>query len=150
MRYLDFDNVRAVAQACNAYVDTPICSKEGKYRMLKSDVMWKLSDGTTLTIEAGMWWDENSIPWALQWAFPKSGIYAVPALIHDALYFDTTTSQKFADNEFRMIMEAMHIKPSQVKFRFLAVRLFGGIYWRKNLKNPGSLTIHNRKFITIK
>lgn len=144
------ENVISKAKTNGVYMDSPCYSKDGKFRMLKSNVKFLLSNDKVLQIKKGMYWDENSIPWIFQWAFPKSGIYAIPALIHDALYFDTTTSQEFADMEFKYWMEALGISKFQCKVRYLMVRLFGWKWWNKNLKNPGERCKHNRKLIIIK
>jgi hypothetical protein len=142
-------NIINAAKKCEVYSDAPMYNRKGAYRMLKSDVAFRLSNGAILSIKAGMYWDENSIPYIFQWAFPKSGMYAVPALVHDALYFDTGTSQRFADNEFKYWMQAMGCSKQQIWFRYWAVRLFGGGYWRKNKKNPRLRCLHNRELITI-
>lgn len=102
-----------------------------------------------LLLQEGVYWDENSIPYLLQWAFPKSGMYAVAALIHDALYFETATDRRFADVEFKIWMQALGVSKRQVWFRYWAVRLAGWIYWNKNVSNPRERCIHNRKLIKI-
>jgi hypothetical protein len=117
--------------------------------MLKSSVAFMLSNGRALAIRPGFYWDENSIPYVFQWAFPKSGMYAIPALVHDALYFDTSTTRLFADNEFKYWLQALGVSRRQVCFRYWAVRLFGWLYWRKNRKEPGERCLHNRTLITI-
>ena len=143
-------NILEKAKAGSVYYDTPLWSKKGDYRMLMSSCVFELSDGRILSIAPGMYWDENSVPYVLQWAFPKSGMYAVPALIHDALYFDTTTSQEYADKEFKKWMCAVGCSRFQCAFRYLAVRLFGGSYWKRNTHNPSERTLHNRKLIKLK
>lgn len=142
-------NILPAAKAAKVYNDTPLYSKDGRYRMLTSSVSFLLSDGKVLAIAPGMYWDENSVPYILQWAFPKSGIYAIPALVHDALYFDTSTSQAFADNEFKLWMQALGISNRQVWFRYWAVRLFGRKWWKRNVTNPRERCLHNRKLITL-
>jgi hypothetical protein len=142
-------NVLRMAKEANVYSDAPMYSRKGASRILKSDVQFRLSNGKILSIQAGMYWDENSIPYIFQWAFPKSGKYAVPALVHDALYFDTSTSQRFADDEFKYWMRAVGCSKQQIWFRYWAVRLFGGSYWRKNKNSPRVRCLHNRELIKI-
>lgn len=144
------NNILKAAKAGSVYYDTTLYSKRGDYRMLMSSCEFELSDGKILSIAPGMYWDENSVPYILQWAFPKSGMYAIPALIHDALYFETSTTQRYADNEFKLWMQALEVSKWQVWFRYWAVRVFGGGWWRKNLNNPRERALHNRKLITIK
>lgn len=142
-------NVLHLAKQGAVYADTPLYTQQGKYRRLCTAVTFYLSNETMLVINEGMVWDENSIPYLLQWAFPKSGKYAIPALIHDALYFDTTTSQKFADDEFKLWMKWLKISSFQIWFRYNAVRWFGGRWWKKNINNPGERCITNRKIIKL-
>lgn len=142
-------NILEKAKAGSVYYDTPLWSKKGDYRMLMSSCVFELSDGRILSIAPGMYWDENSVPYVLQWAFPKSGMYAIPALVHDALYFDTTTTKDFADKEFKMWMQALEVRKRQVWFRYTAVKLFGGSYWKRNTHNPRERALHNRKLIKL-
>jgi hypothetical protein len=146
---ITLENVLELAKAGNVYSDTALYTDEGKFRMLKEDVTFLLPDGKLLHIQKGMIWDENSIPWFLQWLFPKSGKYAPPALVHDALYYDTTTSQEYADNVYRQFLEAVKASAFQVKWRYWGVSKFGDSWWRKNKYHPGPRVIHNRKLITI-
>ena len=117
--------------------------------MLTSLVIFKLEDGKKLRIEPGFYWDENTIPWIFQWAFPKSGMYAVPALVHDALYYDTTTTQKYADEEFVKWMKALETSKFQLWWRKNIVRLFGWIHWNRNVVEPSQRCLHNRTKIKI-
>jgi len=142
-------NILRYAKANSVYVDTPCYSHKGKYRMLKSNVFFRLSNNDCLFIQKGVYWDESSVPYILQWAFPKSGIYAIPSLIHDALYFKTETSREFADKEFKTWMQALGTSKFQVFFRYWAVKLFGWIYWRRNVNNPSERCMHNRQLIYI-
>lgn len=142
-------NVLWKAQRCLVYSDTAMFTKDGEYRKLTTDVIFELSDKRILYIKKGFIWDENSIPLFLQTIFPKSGKYAVPALVHDALYYYTKTTRFFADKEFEYWMKALNIKKSQIFFRRIGVELFGYKAWYKNTYNPSWRTKHNRKFITL-
>jgi hypothetical protein len=119
-----------------------------KIRVLTSNVKFLLSDGKTLSIGKGFEWDEVSVPYILQWAFPKSGKYAISALVHDALYYKTYKSQKFADDEFKKWMDVT-INPVQSWLRWMFVRIVGGIFWKKNIKNPSSRVLWNQDCIKI-
>ena len=130
------------------YSDTP-SFWEPKIRILTSDIKFLLSDGKTLYIKKGFEWDEVSVPYIFQWVFPKSGKYAISALVHDALYYAQYKSQKFADNEFKKWMDVT-INPNQSFIRWLFVRVFGYIYWSKNSRNPGSRLLWNQGLIKIK
>jgi hypothetical protein len=141
--------IYATAQAGKVYADAPVFDPAGRYRRLTEDVTFLLSNGKVLTIQKGFEWDENSIPFILQPLFPKSGIYAIPALIHDALYYMAEGEQKFADMEFAIWMCALRIKPKQIAFRLWAVDTFGDRWWNKNLCNPGERCLNNRTKIHL-
>jgi hypothetical protein len=142
-------NLTMLAMTANVYVDTP-SYYEPRIRILKEDVNFLLSTGELLTIKAGFEWDEVSVPYLLQWAFPKSGKYAYSAMVHDALYYALHHSQKFADDEFKKWMDATgNINVNQSWLRWAFVRMFGGIYWNKNVRKPSERYLKNRKLITI-
>ncbi|MFC4262488.1 DUF1353 domain-containing protein [Ferruginibacter yonginensis] len=149
MKVIKSSNVLALATAAEVYYDTPLFTNKGVFRAIKTSVCFELSNGSHLIIREGMYWDENSIPYLLQWAFPKSGKYAVPALIHDALYYKATTTQKFADDEFKYWMQHLNISKFQIAFRYYAVRLFGGSWFKKNVTRPGERCLHNKQLIDI-
>lgn len=146
---ITLENVLELAMAGEVYADTPLYADDGKFRMLTEDVTFLLPDGKLLHVKKGMYWDENSVPWIFSWLFPRSGKYAVPALAHDALYYDTTTSQEFADNFYKQLLQAVNASTFQVKCRLMAVHLRGWKWWRKNKYTPGERTLHNRKLINI-
>lgn len=131
------------------YSDAPVYDKNGKYRRIAYSVMIELSNGQVLSISRGFTWDENSIPWILQPLFPKSGLYAPSALIHDALYYLTAYDREWADNEYVKWMAATGVSPKQMAFRYWAVRMFGGRWWKRNQTNPSNLCISNRKYLTL-
>lgn len=131
------------------YSDYPMADARGKYRILDEPIAFKLSSGKLLLISEGFEWDENSIPFIFQPLFPKSGIYAVPALIHDALYYLTEGEQKAADMEYGIWMCALRLKPKQIAFRLWGVDVFGDKWWNKNLRNPGERCLRNRTRIKL-
>ena len=142
-------NLQGFAKRATVYKDTPSYYR-AHIRILKEDVTFWLSTDEFLTIKTGFEWDEVSVPYGLQWAFPKSGKYAYSALVHDALYYATYGSQKFADDEFKRWMDATgNISKRQSWFRWLFVRIFGGIYWRRNKSKPSERCLHNRNLIEI-
>jgi len=145
---ITFDNVKRLAEQCRVILESPSYDKQGVYKMLKNDIVFGLSSKKELRVYCGFEWDENSVPafpFFLRIAFPKSGIYAVPALIHDALYADNTTSQKYADEEYLKWMKAVGISKFQRICRYKAVRWFGKSYWKKSAKDNES-----RKYVKIR
>jgi hypothetical protein len=143
------ENIKDMAEKFCIYSDKPVMDKRGKFRELTSDITYRLSNGMHLEIKAGFRWDEASVPWILQPLFPKSGIHSFAALPHDALYFLTKTTKEFADREYVFWMLAVGVSPSQVKWRWFAVRVFGWSWWKKNMKNPSENCKRNRNYIRI-
>ena len=147
---ITLENLQRFAKRAVVYKDTP-SYYEPHIRILKEGVTFWLSNDELLSIKAGFEWDEVSVPYGLQWAFPKSGKYAYSALVHDALYYTTHNSQKFADDEFRKWMVATgNINKRQSYLRWVFVRTFGRIFWKKNVRKPSTRCLHNRKLIEIK
>jgi hypothetical protein len=144
---ITFWNVKHRAMTGTVYADTPSYF-DAHIRVLTTDVVFKLSNGKYLHIAKGFEWDEQSVPWGLQWAFPKSGKYAVSALVHDALYYARYRSQKFADAEFKLWMDET-INRNQSWLRWAFVSLFGGIYWNKNIRKPSDRLLWNQQHIEI-
>jgi len=146
---ITFFNLQRFAKKAIVYKDTP-SYYEQRIRILKEEVTFWLSTDELLTIKKGFEWDEVSVPYLLQWAFPKSGKYAYSALVHDALYYATHKSQKFADDEFKKWMDATgNIASKQSWVRWAFVRTFGGIFWKKNVRKPSARCLYNRNLITI-
>jgi hypothetical protein len=131
------------------YLDKPVFNANGKYRELATNVTYVLSNGKHLIIKAGFRWDEASIPFVFQPLFPKSGVHAFAALPHDALYYLTQTSKRFADNEYAYWMMALGVSSSQIRWRWWAVEKFGGRWWKKNETKPSELCIYNRNFLKL-
>lgn len=131
------------------YCDYPVYSKSGKYRRLKTSVQFLLSNNQVLTIDKGFTWDENSIPWILQPFFPKSGMYASSALVHDSLYYLTVNNRMWVEREYMKWMIASGVSMKQAIFRYIAVILFGGRWWNRNKKRPSKRCINNRKLLSL-
>lgn len=146
---LTLDNVKDLIDSNKVlYSDSPSFLNP-KIRVLTSNVKFLLSDGKTLYIKKGFEWDEVTVPYILEWAFPKSGKYAISALVHDALYYKKYISQKFVDDEFKKWMDVT-INPNQSFLRWIFVRAFGWIYWKKNINSPSARFLWNQKYIQIK
>lgn len=125
------------------YADEPSYTDHG-IRVLRTPVKFRVSEKLSVTIQPGFEWDEASVPYLLQWAYPKSGKYAISAMLHDALYYRRYKSRKFADVVFYQWMKAT-INRDQAVMRYLFVRAFGWIFWNKKrsqraLKNSRLMT----------
>jgi hypothetical protein len=146
---ITLDNIKSLVESNSTlYSDSPSFLNP-KIRVLNSNIKFLLSDGKTLTIKKGFEWDEVTVPYIFLWAFPKSGKYAISALVHDALYYSTYKSQKFADDEFKKWMDVT-INPNQSFIRWLFVRTFGWVYWNKNVNKPSSRLLYNQNYIKVK
>ncbi len=142
-------NALDLSKAALVYSDTPLYTREGKYRRVTTTVTFVLSNGEILTIERGFEWDEASIPVLLRPFFPKSGVYATSSLLHDALYYLTEHEKKFVEKEFKLWMEATKISKFQIFCRYWGVKLFGKCIWEKNKNHPGIRCINNKKFLSL-
>jgi hypothetical protein len=146
---ITFLNIQDKLTKSILYCDTPVYSRKGRYRKLCTEVTFLLGNTQAMTIKPGFTWDENSIPWILQPFFPKSGMYAASALVHDALYYLTIHERKWVEEEFRRWMIATGVSKRQVFFRYWAVKLFGWRWWNRNKKRPSDRCINNRKYIML-
>jgi hypothetical protein len=54
------------------------------------------------------------------------------AMFHDSGYSDQYAPRHVVDAAYRRIMELDHVNPVRILLHFWAVRLFGGIAWRRN------------------
>lgn len=142
---ITLDNIRKLAIAGQVYADTP-SFKEHRIRILTNDVVFQTTYGAKIMIMKGFEWDEASVPWYFRFAFPKSGKYAFAALLHDALYYQTTVTREVADREFYEWMKVT-INTNQARLRYQFVKLFGWVYWNKNIKKPSVRCCQNRKLI---
>ncbi len=146
---ITFYNILDLYKKGELYSDTPLYSKSGRLRMLSTKVSFQLSNGQTLTIDKGFTWDESTIPWILQPFFPKSGLYAASALVHDALYYLTVHDKKWVEIEYVKWMMATGVNMRQLLFRYWAVSLFGYRWWNRNVKSPSKLCLSNRELIKL-
>ncbi len=108
-----------------------------KYVLLE-DILFKLSDDTYITIEAGFEWDLSSVPRFLWWLLPPDGDWEIAALIHDFLYRYQLGKRKAADKEMLAWSMVLHRTKSKVSLRhtdnysrYYGVRLFGYYAWKK-------------------
>lgn len=82
-------------------------------------------------IPKGFRLDFASVPRPLWAIFPRVGRYTRAALVHDRLYHQARGSRALADSVFLAIMEADKVPAWQRWAMYLAVRVFGGVYWER-------------------
>jgi hypothetical protein len=95
----------------------------------------------TIEPNAGFCFDFASIPWAIRWAYPKTGDgptgqYGPGAIIHDWLYSypminGKPVDRKTVDRIFLLGMEINKVRPALRTLFYLAVRAGGGRYFGK-------------------
>lgn len=145
MAILTHANVRQLANAGEVYSDYPDPNNHRR-RILATGVLIEYSFGVRARVSPGFNWDEASVPWILQWAFPKSGKHAYPALPHDVAYYAKFCTRKQADVEFLLYALNMGTRPLVAYLRYFALRCFGGIWWRRK---PSKFAARNRRLISI-
>lgn len=146
---INLTNIHAHCLAGTVYADTPVHDPRGKYRRLTQPVDFELSNGQVLLIGAGFEWDEASVPWLLHPLYPKSGIYAPSALVHDALYYLTQHPRAWVEAEFRLWMQACQLPPEQVAWRYWAVSTLGWYWYNQNLNRPSERCVRNRGLLEL-
>ena len=85
-----------------------------------------------VVVPRGFVTDLASIPAVFFSVLPKDAEYAHPAVIHDYLYWDQSTSRADADLIFKIAMEELEVGPKTVEAIYRAVSLFGGSTWKEN------------------
>lgn len=84
-----------------------------------------------LEIPSGFSTDFASVPRAFWGIFPPFGRYSVAAVAHDYLYSTQALSRKAADDVFLYLMKKHNVGFVSRTIMYFAVRIFGGIAWRK-------------------
>ena len=110
-------------------------------------------DLVRITIKAGYENDGASVPRCLWWFLRPDGVHRAACLIHDYLYenrgylkegtfsrysmedhgwtdMDYSTSRREADRLFRDMLLSYDVSPLRANLAWLAVRVFGGFYFR--------------------
>ena len=98
----------------------------------------ELSNKKIITIPTDFTWDLSSVPRFLWGLLPPDGDFELASLIHDYLYVNRYESRKFADDEMLLWSKAVSGTQNKISFRnfdnqlrYIAVRLFGWIVWKK-------------------
>lgn len=117
-------------------------SADGRTLRLTRDMWVPLFIGSALTsiyprgfaVPAGFVTDFASIPRGLWSLFPPTGEYAAAAVAHDYLYQHGIGLRLWADKLFLDRMEALGVKRWKRELMYRAVRLFGGVVWKRYRK----------------
>lgn len=110
--------------------------KEGKIRTTLSELIYYSAElNQTIIVSKGLETDLGSIPFWLQWIFPKDGLAVLAYILHDYLYkIGFKGDRNVCDDLIVEAMEALGVK----RWRRVAVRhglKVGGWYsWNKHRK----------------
>jgi hypothetical protein len=101
---------------------------------------------TTVRVPVGFVTDFASIPRAFWSILRPDGLYTYPAIVHDYLYWEQTTSREVADQILRFGMEDFKVDPITIGTIYAAVRAGGGFAWENNkrMKEAGGKRILRR------
>jgi hypothetical protein len=119
------------------------CFEDEKFWLLAKPLCIQLSNGRIIRIPKGFRTDLSSVPQSLWFLFSPYGDFNFAALIHDWLYISKpfgfgAAQRKFADEEMFYWSKLLNKNGSNI-CRFLAVRWFGWIVWKKGIKNKSHL-----------
>jgi hypothetical protein len=99
-------------------------------------VVW---EGGSIRVPAGFECDLSSIPRALHWLIPKTGMQDGPSVIHDYLYeleehrrrvnFPQMRTREWCDDLLLACMVAAGVNWARRNLMYLGVRAGGGIAW---------------------
>lgn len=102
-----------------------------RFILLEKETAFSL--GYRITIDKGFDFDGASIPkwlWSI-YGSPLNGNYVVASLIHDGLYASQKVSKSVSDKIFLDIMKQSNVGYVKRTSMYLAVKMFGGIAWKK-------------------
>ncbi len=100
-----------------------------------------------IEVEVGFHTDFASVPWLAQLMFPTWGKYGNPAVIHDWLYWQQTTTRKYADDTFLDAMNVTGVDNMRKYVIYWGVRCFGCFAWIRNKEDR--ITGYNRVISNI-
>ncbi|MBI3775330.1 MAG: DUF1353 domain-containing protein [Gammaproteobacteria bacterium] len=99
-----------------------------------------------VTVPIGFVTDFASIPRVFWSLLPPDGNYTYPAVIHDYLYWEQTTTREVADDILRLSMLDFKIDAVTLRAIYSGVRVGGQFAWNENarLKLAGERRILKR------
>ena len=114
----------------------------GPYILItQAEVSYTTKKGVTHTVPVGFTTDGASIP-KIFWSWigsPFTGLYRLPSLVHDYLYYTQTTKRSYADKVFLEGMEDKKVSFWKRRMMYLAVRFRGWIPWNRHKKRRRKL-----------
>jgi hypothetical protein len=87
---------------------------------------------TSVDVPRGFVTDFASVPRVFWSLFPRDGSYTYPAIVHDYLYWQQSTSREDADQIFDLMMKEFKVPRVTREAVYLAVRSGGSSAWNGN------------------
>ncbi|MEH2489383.1 hypothetical protein V1280_005322 [Bradyrhizobium sp. AZCC 2230] len=121
--------------------------KGGLYLYRFSDEMYALTqpiswapnanspkDLQRVDVPKGFITDFASVPRIFWSVLPRDGTYLYPAIVHDYMYWNQSTSRDQADETLREGMQDFSVDPISLNAVYWGVRAGGWVAWNKNAK----------------
>jgi hypothetical protein len=114
---------------------------------LISEIGWMPNPGQksfpTVKVPVGFVTDFASIPRVFWSVLRPDGLYTYPAIVHDYLYWEQTTTREVADQILRFGMEDFDVDRASITAIYASVRAGGAVAWENNgrLKAAGEKRI---------
>lgn len=103
----------------------------GRYWITTENQSFQLSDGTMIVVPANYLFNGHSIPPFL-FFMERYSYDSYAALLHDYLYETQLVPRHIANKEYLILMKRLGTKATRRYTFYLAVRLFGWIWWYLN------------------
>jgi len=108
---------------------------DGRHWIVRQPMTYRIGiSSATMTVPVGFVTDFASIPQALQSIIRQNGLYILPAVVHDYLYWKQTCTREQADQIFMLAMIENKVADVHRFPIHTAVRAAGGFAWDDNAK----------------
>ena len=108
---------------------------DGRHWIVRQPLTYRIGiSNARVTVPAGFVTDFASIPQALQSIIRQNGLYILPAVVHDYLYWKQTCTRDQADQIFMLAMIENKVADIHRFPIHGAVRAAGGFAWDDNAK----------------
>ena len=108
---------------------------DGTHWIVRQPLTYRIGiSSAAMTVPVGFVTDFASIPQALQSIIRQNGLYILPAVVHDYLYWKQTCTREQADQIFMLAMIENKVADIHRFPIHAAVRAAGGFAWDDNAK----------------
>ena len=106
---------------------------DGANWVVEKPLVYEIADtGRRVVVPEGFVTDFASIPRPLWPIYPRTGRYQFPAVVHDFLYWEQSTTREDADRIFLQGMKESTVAKKDRLIIFNAVRIGGSAAWNRN------------------